>query len=391
MKILIVNTIYSPYKVGGAEVSVQLLAEELVKKGHMVRVVTLHDDNIKKSASINGVDVSYLPLKNIYWPFDNEAGKKTAFQKIIWHLVDNYNPLMAKSFGRELDDFRPDVVHTNNICGFSVAIWKEVKKRKIKLIHTSRDYYLLHPNSTLYSDSGNIATSSLPVKFWSFIKRLASSNIDSYVGISDFIKTFHIENGFFSESENYFIYNAVNKPIFTGKESSITRFGFIGRLTRDKGFDDYCAYAKRNPGSIYYAAGRFSNDTEGKELKKKASDSNIKLLGFVTVESFLSRIDIAFLPVKWQEPFGRVIVECVLANKVVMTNSVGGITELKNLLPNIYFIGKEIAGISPKEIVEVTERQIAMFSQGTITSNYLMVYRQQFNNEDVPEVMENTL
>lgn len=43
MKILIVNTIYAPFKVGGAEVSVQLLAEELVKNGHSVLVVTLHD------------------------------------------------------------------------------------------------------------------------------------------------------------------------------------------------------------------------------------------------------------------------------------------------------------------------------------------------------------
>lgn len=32
MKIMILNSLYYPYKFGGAEVSVQLLAEELVKK-----------------------------------------------------------------------------------------------------------------------------------------------------------------------------------------------------------------------------------------------------------------------------------------------------------------------------------------------------------------------
>ena len=36
MKILIVNTMYSPSKVGGAEISVQSLAEGFHKKGHQV-------------------------------------------------------------------------------------------------------------------------------------------------------------------------------------------------------------------------------------------------------------------------------------------------------------------------------------------------------------------
>lgn len=247
MKILIVNTIYSPFKVGGAEVSVQLLAEELVIKGHSVRVVTLHNEK-REVSNINGVSVCYLPLKNIYWPFDASAGKKNFLQKTLWHVIDNYNPVMAKSFSKELDDFKPDVVHTNNICGFSVAIWKAVRKRGIKLAHTSRDYYLLHPSSTLYAGNKNIATSALSVKVWSFLKRMASKNVDAYVGISDFIKTFHIENNFFTTSQANFIYNAVNKPKYDVKESKVTRFGFIGRLTKDKGFDDYCALASRNPG-----------------------------------------------------------------------------------------------------------------------------------------------
>lgn len=52
MKILIVNTLYSPFKVGGAEVSVQILAEELVMKGHSVRVVTLHNEKKGKCLTL---------------------------------------------------------------------------------------------------------------------------------------------------------------------------------------------------------------------------------------------------------------------------------------------------------------------------------------------------
>ncbi|WP_211129835.1 glycosyltransferase, partial [Serratia surfactantfaciens] len=93
MNILMVNTLYAPYAVGGAEVSVQLLAEELVKSGHKVRVLTLHNEKKRKKELLNGVDIVYLPLANIYWPFQKKRGR---ISKLIWHLLDLYNPVMAR-------------------------------------------------------------------------------------------------------------------------------------------------------------------------------------------------------------------------------------------------------------------------------------------------------
>ncbi|BEN43959.1 glycosyltransferase [Serratia sp. SRS-8-S-2018] len=383
MKILIVNTIYAPFKVGGAEVSVQLLAEELVKNGHSVLVVTLHDKANKEKATINGVNVHYLPLKNIYWPFSNDGEKRKKWEKIAWHIIDNYNFKMARLFSEELDSFKPDIVHTNNICGFSVSIWKEIKKRDIKLIHTSRDYYLFHPSSTLYSRNKNINVNALSVKLWSFFKRSASHRVDTYVGISDFIKTFHINNGFFKRDSAFYIYNAVNRPDYQSDKGNKTRFGFIGRLTRDKGFDDYCEFASNNPDAVYYAAGRFPSGKEGDELKRLAEKSNIKLMGFISIDEFFSQVDVAFLPVKWREPFGRVVVECVFANKIVLTNAVGGISELAMLLPNIYFIDKGKDVIAGCAVNEVTNEQLTMFSQDKITLEYLSVYLHTIRNGSV--------
>ncbi|MGQ6077032.1 glycosyltransferase [Serratia sp. IR-2025] len=113
MKIMIVNTLYSPYKIGGAEVSVQLLAEELVMMGNEVRVICMHQEENRKEAIINGVKVVYLPLKNIYWPYGSNQNQNKV-RKLIWHLIDNYNIAMAKLFRNELIDFSPEVVHTNN-------------------------------------------------------------------------------------------------------------------------------------------------------------------------------------------------------------------------------------------------------------------------------------
>ncbi|HCA5778275.1 TPA: glycosyl transferase family 1, partial [Klebsiella pneumoniae] len=43
MNIVLFNTLYYPYRIGGAEVSVQILAEELVAKGNNVTVVSLSE------------------------------------------------------------------------------------------------------------------------------------------------------------------------------------------------------------------------------------------------------------------------------------------------------------------------------------------------------------
>ncbi|BEO36786.1 glycosyl transferase [Serratia marcescens] len=334
MNILMVNTLYAPYAVGGAEVSVQLLAEELVKSGHKVRVLTLHNEKKRKKELLNGVDIVYLPLANIYWPFQKKRGR---ISKLIWHLLDLYNPVMARKVGKEIDDFNPDVVHTNNISGFSVAVWKKIKNKKIKLVHTSRDYYLFHPNSTMFNKNGNMHTSLASVRFWSFVKRRMSRHVDTYIGISDYILKFHRDNGFFIGSEVDCIYNAVDVIEVEKRTSRDLRVGFIGRLTEDKGFDIFCSIAEKYKGDTtikFSAAGRFNTDEEA--LRVRAHKSEISLLGFVPISEFLQNVDVVILPVKWREPFGRVVAESALAGKIVITNFVGGITEISELLGNIY-------------------------------------------------------
>lgn len=377
MNIMLVNTIYSPYKVGGAEVSVQLLAEELEKKGNNVTVLALHYEKQRKVSIINNVTVVYLPLKNLYWPFDGKQHSK--IKKLFWHIIDNYNPLMARSVANELDNFKPDVVHTNNISGFSVAIWGKIKSRGIKLIHTSRDYYLFHPNSTMYGENGDLAVDKPAVKFWSFVKKIKSEHVDVYVGISEFIKDFHVENGFFSRAKKKYIYNSVDIIEFEKKESPSCRVGFIGRLTKDKGFDDFCYYVrelKKNNSDIKaFAAGRFNSGSDSQELKALAENCSVNLLGFVSLDTFLSSVDVVVLPVKWREPFGRVVVESVLAKKIVLTNSVGGITELAKILPNIHIIDDNTPIVLDKLVYKmVANEAIAIFNPEKIAIKYFEAY-----------------
>ena len=371
MKILIVNTLYHPYKVGGAEVSVQLLAEGLVAKGNTVRVVSLHDKETKKMDVVNEVEVSYLPLFNKYWPYSNYL--PTKIEKMIWHLVDTYNIVMAKRVEKEILQFQPDIVHTNNLAGFSVAVWDVVKKHNIKLVHTSRDYYLFHPNCNLFKN-GNIQSVTSPeVKFWSFFKKRMSKRVDCYVGISQFIEKLHIENGFFENKESSYIYNAVEKIEKENFSIGKKTIGFIGRLNVEKGFDEFCDIAEQYQDQYnFVAAGKFANNNESQHLKDLSKRCNVELLGFVSVKDFINKVDAVILPVKWNEPFGRVVVECALAGVTVYTNKLGGITELFEQFNNIELLDLENIGFERE--VKINQ-DIHLFSSKNIATKYLKIYQ----------------
>lgn len=338
MRVLIINTLYHPYKIGGAEVSVQILAESLAKEGHSVRVLALHDNNFIKEDIVNDVEVCYLPLKNIYWPYGHR--KYPPVKRLIWHLIDQYNPLMANMVGKEIDKFVPDVVHTNNLAGFSVSVWDAIKKRNIKLIHTARDYYLFHPNCTLFSNGKNTNIDSISIRLWSFFKKIKSSKVDHFVGISNFISDLHQSNGFSNNADFSTIYNPVPKleVVKKDRKSDLVCIGFIGRLSVEKGFDEFCTIVSRltrkSKEFRFIAAGRIDESKEGNILRKQALDLGIELLGFTTLESFLTQVDAVILPTKWREPFGRTIVECAY-HVPVFTQPQGGIKELMHCIDNV--------------------------------------------------------
>ncbi|MFV5348167.1 glycosyltransferase family 4 protein [Acinetobacter soli] len=370
MKILIINTLYYPYKVGGAEVSVQLLAEGLVREGHNVRVLCLHEKDEKKIDIINNVEIHYLPLKNIFWPFDNK--ERSFFKKLLWHIIDYYNFSMKSIVNKEIESFKPHVVHTNNISGFSVSVWDVVKFHKIRLVHTARDYYLFHRHGNLFEKGKILSSDNLLVKIRSKLKVKHTKKVDFFVGISKFIQDFHIENNMFKTKKSTFIYNSVNKINKNFINNDRKTIGFIGRLTEDKGFNIFCNIALNNSDKYdFCAAGNFSNHDKDR-FKLMADRSNVKILGFITFKEFIDKVDCVILPVQWNEPFGRVVVESALAGINVYTNKIGGISELFKYFDNILEIGDDLK--VENNFFSYDEVKVSVFTTKHVVKSYLKIY-----------------
>ncbi len=332
MKICFINTLYYPFQVGGAEKSVQILAESLVNHKHESIVVTIGQKNYIDN--INGVKIYICKNNNIYWPY-NDNDHNTLL-KTAWHSINTYNHLMAKKIGKILDLECPDLVHTNNLSSISTIVWKEIKKRGIPIVHTLRDYHLLCYRSTMFEKGKNCSNPCMLCKSSSYIKKKCSFFVDIVVGNSKFILDRHLEYGYFKKSTlKTVIYNANNPQqsniISKKHKSNRIKIGYIGNLHPSKGVELLLETTTKylSDSCEVWIAGKGKSIYES-YLNKKFSEPYIHFLGFTEISYFFSNIDILIVPSLWNEPLPRAVIEAYMFGVPVISSNRGGIPEIIN-------------------------------------------------------------
>jgi glycosyltransferase involved in cell wall biosynthesis len=330
MKIVYINSFYAPHEVGGAEKSVRFLAETMVKQGHEACVITLGPQ--RETVELNGVRIERLPIANVYDPL--VPGPKPAWQKLMWHGLDSLNPIAGKAVAKILDAWRPEVAHTNNVSGFSVAVWRELAKRRIPIVHTLRDYYLLCPNTAMFKDGRPCQQRCTQCKVLSMPRILGTKLVRTVIGNSHFILNKHKAYGLFPNALADVIYNAyahaAQTPVEAGTKGCL-RLGYIGRIAATKGIEtliDAVKLATRNGVQLQALVAGDGDEAYVAELKQRAAGLPVQFLGRVKPEDFYTRIDWTVVPSLWDEPLARVIFESFCHGVPVMGSTTGGTPEL---------------------------------------------------------------
>jgi glycosyltransferase involved in cell wall biosynthesis len=329
MKIALLNALYAPYQFGGAERSVQILAEGLCRRGLSVSVITLGEPNLEARSVINGVTVHRLPLEN-YWRF---AGSPTnAAQRALWHLRDLHNRAMAAHVGSVLDRDRPDILHTNALPGFSVSVWSQARRRGIRIVHTLRDYYLMCPPSVMYRNERNcsrICSRCLPFAAY---RRRATEAVHAVSGLSEFILKRHMREGFFKNcSTAKVIFNPlapVQRNAATGRTRGLV-FGYIGTISAHKGvrwlLESFVQHA--SPDDSLVLAGN-GDPTFVESMKSEFASPRVSFIGHTDSKVFYERVDVVVVPSLWHEPFGRTAIEPLAYGIPVIASNRGGLAEI---------------------------------------------------------------
>lgn len=338
MKILMVNKFLYPK--GGAETYILKLGKILVDHGHEVQYFGLQNE---KNTVGNTADayVSDLDFST------GIRGNLLAPMRII------YSAEARRKIRTVLHQFRPDVVHLNNIQFHltpSIILETERYRKKtghpVKIVYTAHDYQLICPSHGLFDTNiqvcekclgGNYThclrtrcvknsrmkslLGMLDAYFWKW--NPAYSYIDTIVCCSRFLKSkLDVQQRFKSKTVALHNFVDIVPAAEVEKEGYVLEFG---HLCRDKGTLTLLEAAKRMPETRFVFAGYGAAEAE------IAKVPNAEFVGFKTgkeLEMLIRKAAISVYPSEWYENCPFSVIESQMYGTPVIGSRMGGIPEL---------------------------------------------------------------
>lgn len=329
MKILILSTYYYPDVGGGAEYVVKQYAELLKARGHDVEALVLTGKRAKYSEVVEGILVTRLPIKNVYFPLGDRPGK---FTRLIWHLIDSYNPFYKNNIEAFLKNHQFDVVICHSLQGWSVSVWNIFKRHQIPVVQVIHDYYLLCPNCNMIDKEKRCLNHCLKCKLFTCRNSRESKRVSAVVYISNWVKNKIEANGLFKKVPSFVVRNSMHvaESHEDQRNNTVFTFGFIGTISPTKGVSNLIKAFKKIEGNVQLLiAGKpISYDYSKKIQELIGTDKRIKLLGYVKTASFFHLVDVAVFPGIWEEPFGLVALEANIYQTPSIISNMGGMTEI---------------------------------------------------------------
>ena len=338
-RILIVNKFFYPR--GGDCICAINLQRLLKEQGHETAVFSMdYKENI--DSGWNGYFAPEVDFKG------SVSKKIKAFGRMMgWGDI-------RESFERILDDFRPDVVHLNNIHSYlSPRLALIAKRRGLKVVWTLHDYKLICPSyhcqfkgrpcEACFEDKSQVlkrkcmkdsflasAMAYLEARKWN--RELLESNVDSFICPSHFMAAKMRQGGFSPEKLvticNFIDFDKAKNFETLPVDIREDYYCYIGRLSEEKGVELLVKTASQLPDKLIIAG-------DGPLLDKLrleyASHPNIVFLGrqnAAQVAELLAHARFSVMPSTCYDNNPLGVIESLCAGTPVVGANIGGIPEL---------------------------------------------------------------
>lgn len=334
MKIVVVNKFY--YNRGGDCIATMALEKALLDNGHEVAVYSMQ-----------------YPL-NIQNQWSDYFAPQVDFSSSLSGKIKAVNRIFKSrdvkdSFIRLLDDFRPDIVHLNNIHSYiSPYIAEIAHKRGIKVVWTLHDYKLICPsyvclrNGNVCEDciknpfsvlknkcmKGSLIQSAfgfLEYMFWN--RKRLNKVVDRFITPSEFMRQLMLKAGLPSDKVHtlpHYMSRLFNTNNAFEKEDY---YCFVGRFSKEKGVTTLIKAALGLPYRLILIGDGPLSD----ELKGMAGlSNNISFVGYKEwdeLKDIVSKARFIVTPSEWYEVFGLVNIEAQALGTPVLGANIGGIPE----------------------------------------------------------------
>lgn len=331
MRILLSNKFY--YRRGGDCIYMLNLEQLLKAHGHEVAVFAM----------------DYPENENTSWKkyFPQNMSKLMAFTRPFGSRE------VRNKFGKLLDDFRPDVVHLNNIhTQLSPVIAELAHGRGIRTVWTLHDYKLLCPRYDCLRGGKEICElcfngDKTPCKTYRCMKgsRLASEIgyreamtwnrkrleecTDLFVCPSRFMAEKMAQGGFSKDKLkvlcNFIDIEKCRKDDYAKDDY----YCYVGRLSHEKGVGTLVEAAARLPYKLKIIGG--GPLSEELRIKSEELKGNVEFLGFRQwddIKNIVGKAKFTVIPSEWYENNPLSVIEAECLGMPVLGARIGGIPEL---------------------------------------------------------------
>ncbi len=328
MKIAIIASGLPPDIRGGGEISSQVLADSLARAGADVHALCCAGTEQRGVAE--GVDITRIKSPNIYWNFGPE---QSGAKKLVWHALENFNPVSGSAIRHYLREIEPDLVVTSTMENFGAEAWRAPATLGIKSVHILRSYYPMCWRGTVFRHGENCAGACIDCRVLTFGRRTASQLVNGVVGLSNATLDKHIDAGLFTNAARALIPDpvATHDPVASPRQ--LTRppvFGYLGFLSPNKGIETIADALRLGtlPAETKVLIAGKGDDDYVASLKARFEGLNAEFVGWVKNDRFLGQVEFLIVPSIWHEPFGRIVVEAFYEGTPVIGSNMGGIGEM---------------------------------------------------------------
>jgi glycosyltransferase involved in cell wall biosynthesis len=320
MRISVVSSSVAPERLGGSEAYAADLAAGLAERHE----VMLHTGATQGPP---GVVIERLP------GLPDLPGDAAAVRKATWHLRDQWRPQVHGALKRQLQRFRPDVVHTNHPQGLSAAVFSAISSCGLPHVHTAHDANVLCARITMTRAGrfcGGRCLSCRPQRLTRVA--LLRRSLGRLIAPSDYFRDMHVRAGV--------VLAARAETIRQGAQPGTARMrgdqargrlvvGYLGALAQHKGVRTLVSAFRRAPAEWQLrlaGSGPLEPD-----LKREAQrDERVQMAGLVFGEqrdAFLNGLDVLVIPSEYEENAPLVAVEAAVRGLPAVVSDRGGLPE----------------------------------------------------------------
>lgn len=311
---------------GGGEFSTKQMAESLVKRGHEIILYCLGKETSVEV--INGVQVKRKYLRGLSEHFyslsknNPDTDTFTKLEKIRRKWGDLYRSRRWYEYYKTvIMKESPDLVHTASPMSYlgRFNLWKVAYDMSIPVSHVCRGPNLLKLDLLFgLLDKYNIRRNAK-----------ASYYLTALAAPSRYMLDIHNRAGIKGQSFNEVIYNAVDfdpypvtREFIEKKERMVL---YAGELSEKKGLHTLIGAIEGLEGVKLLLIG------EGELKDRIRTQGKTEVLDWMdrdTLYEYMRKAKAVVLPSKWDEPFGRILIEAVFNGTIAIGSDRGGIAEV---------------------------------------------------------------